>query len=224
MRHHLESRLGTKIDNGSAIVEWLVVWTADILSKYVVHENGRAAYEMATQHVVRHKVIGVAENVHFQFKVQRENMNACGNEKSGVGWFVGIVNRNNEYCIATTDGIISCSTVRRLPDNEAYDKKCIDESDVEYTDDVKSASRTAPIAARFTPLSILATFVPRAAYLKPKDFMTRGYTGTCKGCEYLAAGIGSRKNHSTECRLRMEELLADDQEEQQRLRKAIERK
>ena len=58
MRHHLESRLGTKIDNGSAIVKWLIVWTADILSKFVVHENGRTAYEMATQHVVKHKVIG----------------------------------------------------------------------------------------------------------------------------------------------------------------------
>ena len=58
MRHHLESRLWTKIDNGSAIVEWLIVWTAAILSKYVVHESGRTAYEMATQHVVKHKVIG----------------------------------------------------------------------------------------------------------------------------------------------------------------------
>ena len=61
MRHHLESSLVTQMDNGSAIVDWLIVWTADILSKYVVHENGRAAYEMATQHVVKHKVIGCAE-------------------------------------------------------------------------------------------------------------------------------------------------------------------
>ena len=106
--------------------------------------------------------------------------------KSGVGWFVGIVNRNIEYLVATTDGIISCSIVRRLPDNEAYDKKCIDEIDVRYTDYVNIGSRTAPIAVRFAPTSnevapdpnrIPTTFVPRAAYLKPKDFMTHGYTG-----------------------------------------------
>ena len=82
LRHHLESRLGTKIDNGSAIVEWLIVWTADILSKHAVRENGRTSYEMATQHVVKHKVIGFAEKVNFQFKVQREKRNACSNEKS----------------------------------------------------------------------------------------------------------------------------------------------
>ena len=69
MRHHLESRLGAKIDNNSALVEWLIVWTADILYKPTVHENGRTSYEMATQHVVKHKVIGFAEKVHFQFKV-----------------------------------------------------------------------------------------------------------------------------------------------------------
>ena len=97
-----------------------------ILSKYVVHENGRTSYEMATQHVVNHKVIGFAEKVHFQFNIPREKRNACSNEKSGVGWFVGIVNRSTKYLIASKDGIISCPTVRRLPDNEACDKKCID--------------------------------------------------------------------------------------------------
>ena len=67
MRHYLESKLGAKIDNNSALVEWLIVWTADILSKYTVHENGCTFYEMSAQHVVEHKVIGFAEKVHFQF-------------------------------------------------------------------------------------------------------------------------------------------------------------
>ena len=126
---------------------------------------------MSTQHAVKHKVIGFAKKVHFQFKVQREKRNACSNEQSGVGWFVGIVDRNTEYMIATTDGIMSCSTERRLPDNEAYNKKCIDEIDVKCTDYVKTGSRTAPIAVRFAPTSHEAapdpnpipTFVPRAA-------------------------------------------------------------
>ena len=116
--------------------------------------------------------------------------------------FVGIVNRNTEYLLATTDAIVSCSTVRRWPDNEAYDKKCIEEVDIKYTDYVKTGPRTAPIAVRFTPklnniapdpYPILTSVVPRAAYLKPKDFMIHGYTGGCKGYENLATGIGSRR-------------------------------
>ena len=108
----MESIFGAKIDNNSALVEWFIVWTAYILFKYTVHENGRTSYEMATQHVSKHKVIRFAEKVHFQFQIQREKRNACSNEKSGIGCFVGIVTRNTEYLIATTDGIISCSTVR----------------------------------------------------------------------------------------------------------------
>ena len=90
---------------------------------------------------------------------------------------MGIVNRNTEYLIATTDGVLSCSTVRRLPDNDIYDTKCIDDIIVKYTDSVKTISRTAPIAIRFTPTSneiapdphpIPTTSVPRAAYLKLK--------------------------------------------------------
>ena len=146
MRDRQESRLGARVDTSSAFIEWVIVWTADILSKYTVHMSGRASYEMATQHTVKHKVIGFSENVHFQFQIQREKKNACSNERSGAGWFVGIANRNMEYLVATKDGIISCSTVRRLPDNEAYDKKCIEEVDVKFTDYVKIGSRTAPIA------------------------------------------------------------------------------
>ena len=120
--------------------------------------------------------------------------------------------------------------VRRLPDNEAYDKKCMDEMIVKYTDYVKTGTRTAPIAVRFTPTSneiapdphpIPTTCVPHAAYSKPKDLMTHGYAGGCKGCEYIATGIGSRKIHSVECILRMEKLLAVNEEGQQRLREAV---
>ena len=66
-RHHLESRLGATIGNNSSLVDWLIARTADIVSKYTVYENGRTSYEMATQHVVKHKVIGFVEKVHFQF-------------------------------------------------------------------------------------------------------------------------------------------------------------
>ena len=73
-----------------------------------------------------------------------------------------------------------------MPDNEAYDKKCIDEVIVKYIAYVKTGCRTAPIAVRFTPATNniapdthpipTKLFLPRAAYLKPKEFMTHGFT------------------------------------------------
>ena len=175
MRHHLESRIGARVDNHNAVIKRHIVRTTDILSKYAVRDNGRTSYEMSTLHTVKHRVIGFAEKVCFQCKIQSDKRNACTNEKRGVGWFVGIANKNTEYLIATKDGTISCSTVRRLLENEACDKKCIQEVDTKYTDYMSTGFRKATIAVRFTqPANAVApgthpiptTFVPRAAHLK----------------------------------------------------------
>ena len=67
MRHLLESRLGDRIYNNSVIIEWLILWVADMLSKCGMHEKCRTSYDMATQHTVEHKAIGCGESVYFQF-------------------------------------------------------------------------------------------------------------------------------------------------------------
>ena len=61
LRHHLEHRLGTKIDNSSALMERLIVWTADILTKYAIHPNGRTSYEMYSQHACKHLIMSFGE-------------------------------------------------------------------------------------------------------------------------------------------------------------------
>ena len=87
MRHHLESRIVEKLKKDSAIIEWLIVWVADLLSKYKVHESGRATYEMNTQHIWKGKVIGLGEKVHFQFKIPANEKDTCSTEKNGIGYF-----------------------------------------------------------------------------------------------------------------------------------------
>ena len=61
MRHHLESRIAEKLKKDSAIIEWLIVGVADLLSKYKVHENGRTTYKISTQHIWKGQVIGFGE-------------------------------------------------------------------------------------------------------------------------------------------------------------------
>ena len=105
LRHHLEARLGCKIEIESALVEWLRVWAADILTKYLVHANGRTSYEMYAQHRCKPLILGFGEKVHYQLKVpagQREPMN---NSKSGIGYFIGIISRNTSYLVSTAEGI-----------------------------------------------------------------------------------------------------------------------
>ena len=187
---------------------------------------------MTTQHLVKHKVIGFAEKDHCQLKIPADKRNACSNDKSGTGYFVGIISRNTAYLVATEDGIVACFTVRRVPDTEAYDKDCKEVIFVKYTDYVRGGPRTLPIAVHVPgaiarhpdPSRIPNTYVPRAAYLRPKDFDKFGFTDGCRGCEFLATGIGKRQNKSAECRLRVEALLAGEDEGKRRLQEAVERK
>ena len=55
---------------------------------------------------------------------------------------------------------------------------------------------------------IAPAFVPRRTRLNPGDFEKHGYTVGCQGCEKLQAGSSERRNHSQQCRARMEEALA----------------
>ena len=73
---------------------------------------------MMTQHTTKHKVIGFGEKVYFLFKVPANKRNACDNDKSGVGYMVGVLSRNTEYLVAIDNGVIACSTVRRLPNDD----------------------------------------------------------------------------------------------------------
>ena len=127
LRHHLEERLGIKIENSSALIEWLIVWTADILIKYAIHPNGRTSYEMYSQHACRHMVLGFGEKVNFQFKVQHSERDALGHSNSGVGYVVGIVNRNTSYLVSTLEGIVAVSTIGRISDDLCYDRACLTE-------------------------------------------------------------------------------------------------
>ena len=160
------------------------MWVADILSKYVVHDNGRTTYELITQHTAKHKVIGFAEKVHFQLKIPVSKRNACSNEKSGVGDLLGIVNRNTEYLIATENGIVACTIVRRMQDSEAYDSACKNVVSAKYTDFVRGGPRTWPIAVH-VPASVLmnpdpspipTTYIPRSTYLRPKYVASHGFS------------------------------------------------
>ena len=85
IRHHLESRIGEKLENASAIIEWMIIWVADIISKYAIQENGRTTYEMITQHTVKHKIVGFGERIHYKFKVPDSKKDKTSTDDSGMG-------------------------------------------------------------------------------------------------------------------------------------------
>ena len=66
MRHYFEYRMKVKLEKCGALSSWLTTWASEVLNKYKVHENGRTAYGMMTQHKCKHLIVGFGERVDFQ--------------------------------------------------------------------------------------------------------------------------------------------------------------
>ena len=64
------------------------------------------------------------------------------------------MNRNTVYLVSTLEGIVAVSTTRRMTDDTAYDKACLKEVTVKYSDYIHGGARTAPIAVRAIPASM----------------------------------------------------------------------
>ena len=72
-----------------------------------------------------------AEKIHFKFTMDKNYRHTINTDWS-TGFFVGINGKTTEYLVATEEGIFSCATIRRLPDDEAYDPKCIQLVNITY--------------------------------------------------------------------------------------------
>ena len=65
--------------------------------------------------------------------------------------------------------------------------------------------------------------IPSRAKLNPGDFARHGYTVGCPGCEQLQLGSSIFRNHTEDCRERIESELANTSDGQERLGRAKER-
>ena len=129
---------GAKIRKGSSMMGWLAAFASEVLSNYKVHANGRATYEMTTGHCCKLPACGSGEKVNFKTTTYKTRKNKIDTEWD-LGYFLGWKLRSTEYLVGTSEGIISCTTMRRLQDDLAYDKACLDEVSIGYRDFVCNA-------------------------------------------------------------------------------------
>ena len=95
--------------------------------------------------------------------------------------------------MATGDGVFSCAAIRRLPDEEAFDPKCVQAMKITDRGYVLEGATSSPIGFRLGGTSIknsetdptTTPMVPRRIRLKPEDFEKFGYTIGCPGCDQI---------------------------------------
>ena len=205
IRHHVERTLKVSIPKDSAMISWLVSWAAD------VNSTGRTSHKWVTGHRCDQPATGFPKKIHFKFTIDKNHRHKIHTEWS-TGCFVGTNWKTTEYLVATSEGIFSCATIRRLPDDEAYDPECIQLVKITYHDSVLEGARSTPVGVRFGDAHnknansdpTAAPMMPRRARLQPGDFQNFGYTVGCPGCDQFQIGGSTRRSRTEECRNRIE--------------------
>ena len=218
--------LKQELSSDSAILTWLVVHAAQILNCYKVLENGRTPYEYITGHRLKAVTVPFGERVHFMTAPDK-NAKKLTNWKTGI--YLGINMKTTELMVGNSDGIHMMRTIRRQVEDSRWNQSNIEEIKTTVSEAFGGADSDGALVvpARLSPaepaVSRGGRFQPRPVYMRPKDFEKYGFTGGCPGCVALQSGLGHKRNHSDECRHRMEEEMLHDPEDRQRVDTATDR-
>ena len=69
LRHHLESRIKTKVPRTSALMTRLVAWSADAIIRYQIRGSGRTSYEHITGHRRLQAIAAFGEKAMFEYTI-----------------------------------------------------------------------------------------------------------------------------------------------------------
>jgi hypothetical protein len=163
----------------------------------------------------------------FRFTPDKSNRKKMESDWS-YGYFLGVNPGTTEYLVGNHDDVYSCCTMRRLEENKAFDASVVKEIDMRFSDYVIQGARSSPKEVRFAepgqPVPASGGDpVPRRAKLKPQDVERHGFTVGCPGCQQIQLKSPDRKNHTEECRRRMEGELTKTSDGQDRLDRAKDR-
>ncbi|CAK0820942.1 unnamed protein product [Prorocentrum cordatum] len=141
------------------------------------------------------------------------------------GIFVGFVDKSNEYIIATPSGCLRSSSAKRMSKADASDpalfRSCVGTPWKMVPSSLSGASQEdAPLARPLTVRPVVPDRdlppppraggdpLPRRVYIRKEIELKRyGFTEGCLGCQAAQRGEKIARNHSEECRGRIQRAM-----------------
>ena len=132
LRYSLESKCATPIVPDHVLWPWLIRHSAWAESRFAIKSNKKTSYENAFSLAYRGEVCQFGEKVLF-LEPSSTSGHMTGNRrrhKADKAWvhgvWVGKKLESDEHLVATSTGVHSCRTVRRLPKGSQFDAALID--------------------------------------------------------------------------------------------------
>lgn len=186
-----------------------------LLNRVRVTERGRTPHELTTGHRSKAPLAAFGEKIHWRNLRAVSRAGKFTSEWS-YGIFLGI--SGAEVVIGTEEGIKRSRDIRRLPDDESWDRGILDKCQAtfrEYLDpsstrddyfDIPVIPHNNEAEVEAVPHVGVAAGV-RRMMLRPDDFKKFGYTGGGQGCIALQLHGKQLRRHNDICRARIEAEL-----------------
>ena len=202
------------------------------MSKYQVGEDGKTPYERLKGKPFTRATVEFGEKIHYKKHAKGQKENKL-DPKWDEGYFLGFNWRTSEAIVGTKDKVVKSSTIRRVGAHRRWDAEGLGEiRGVPWLWDPESDTEAERLLVRHltdqekTSLQIpTASDGSRTVYrmrLKRDDFIEHGFMDGCDGCKAILSGRGTR-GHNEKCRRRMEGIIEQTTEGQERVKRQKER-
>ena len=228
----LEERIGS-IEDDSFVMLWMARWSAMAYNRYQQGDDGRTPFQRQTGRMCRSDVVPFGEKVLYRESKKSGEKKRIMEIKWREGIWLGHARASTEVLIGTTEGVVRAFTFKRLIESQRWDGELVKNmKGAPKHPDPNIPGLHAPMRVHvraegpFAEIEQMQTSraveTHRSVYLKKGDFEKFGYTPGCEGCRRMRYGVLGYKNHTVECRRRIETCL--NEEKHPRYERALDRR
>ena len=210
MRAALQHKLGVEVDHRTPITRWLIDYSGELLTRFNVGQDGKTPFERLKGRRFRKELVEFGEQVMYEIKAG--NRQGKMESKFAVGTFLGLL--GHEYVVADATGLaLTTMTIKRRAPEDMWNAVAVAAIrglpwDWRLQRDEPGVVR--PAAQEETTQTARAE-APRALKLTKAVLRKYEYTDGCPGCRAVRTGVytGAR-DHTAECRTRIEKAIEDE--------------
>ena len=231
----LEARLQQRVSAKLPVMAWLVRNAAFVFTPFQMGHDGFTPWRRLTGKPWNGTAAEFGEQVIC--KLAKKKLGSTKKEKRGKtkltaqsirGTWLGIHPRTGEHLLAVHTGeVIRVRTVHRLPAEKQWDAKVVldirapprspgprEDPELRLAGEREEKPEAVLIAR---PGHQDAHGAPRELRIDARLLEKYGFTDECSGCVHHQLGLGTRRAHSSVCRKRIYDLMAEDPEELERM-------
>ena len=226
LKEQVEHRANIKLDCAEVLTVWMVRWAAMLCSRHLVGKDGLTAYERRKGKRCQIPLVPFGEKVWYkELRASKERKEKFESEwREGV--WLGHSRESNEAVIGTKDGAVRAYAIKRQDEDRRWDGELLkDLQGTPQQPDPGKPGLAIPIRIHFDPPSlqepIRAEENEKPRQIRRMKITARmlekyGYSDGCDGCRYRRAGLGESRNHTEECRKRIEAEMDRDEDGRKR--------